>query len=383
MRGGRKHKAASSSSRGGGSHHKSPEQRQHKQLVRENKVDDQLHQCMEEQIISNHRSSVMTWKEALMIFMVAILMVIASVGVGIAAVMTISIHYYEEPGAATAAHRVTTLDSDIQSIPLLPIYTEDVVVQELPPLGEQTFPQENHTQGMFRTEATIQPTLCSDGITMGFQDWNTLKAAIREANSLSAEKFLRWNEYFAEGQEDAFDDKSLYYEEDVFFTICPGTTLKARKGPIYINAENIVLECDGCTVDVDGTHLAFGPHARNVLVRGATFKGAQTSSLTFYHDGSEATFEDCYWFGNSGNGKSGAVADVNSTRYVCDYSSTLECMNVNSSLTFRAFNRVPLRENSSLVFYRCEIDDKNNVARYSRGARGIQNGLASSLSIRT
>jgi hypothetical protein len=269
---------------------------------------------MEEQIISNNRSSTITWREALMFLMVAILMVIASVGLGIAAVMTISIHYYEEPGAATSAHRVTTLDSEIQSIPLLPTNTEDVVVQELPPLGEKTFPDQNHTHGVFRSEPTIHPTLCSDGSTLGFQDWNTLKAAIREANSRSAEKFLRWNEYFAEGQQNTDDDKAVYYEEDVFFTICPGTTLKARKGPIHVNAENILLECDGCTVDVGGTHLAFGPHARNVLVRGVTFKGAQTSSLTFYHDGSEASFEDCYWFGNSGNGKSGAVADVNSTR---------------------------------------------------------------------
>jgi hypothetical protein len=314
MGGGRKHRVAPSSSRGGGSHHKSPEQRQHKQLIRENKVDDQLHQCMEEQIISNNRSFTMTWKEALMCLLVAILMVIASVGLGIAAVMTISIHYYEEPGAATSAHRVTTLDSDIQSVPLLPTNTEDVVVQESPPLREKAFPDQDHKNGFFRSEPTIQPTLCSDGITMGFQDWNTLKAAIREANSLSAEKFLRWNEHFAEGQQNTFDDKSVYYEVDVFFTICPGTTLKARKGPIYVNAENIVLECDGCTVDVGGTHLAFGPHARNILVRGVTFKGAQTSSLTFYHDGSEAAFEDCFWFGNSGNGKSGAVADVNSTR---------------------------------------------------------------------
>jgi hypothetical protein len=244
-------------------------------------------------------------------------MVIASVGLGIAAVMTISIQYYDERGVAQSPHRVTTLDRDIRSIPIIPTNEDVVAVQELLPLEENYTPQVNNTQGVALREATVQPTLCSDGVTMGFQDWNTLKAAIREANSLSAEKFLRWNEYFVgrDGQQATFDDnRSLYYEEDVFFIICPGITLKARKGPIFINAENIVLECDGCTIDVGGSHLAFGPHARNILVRGITFKGAQTSSLTFYHDGSEAAFEDCYWFGNSGNGKSGAVADVNSTR---------------------------------------------------------------------
>jgi hypothetical protein len=313
------HKAASSAQHSRGHHRSPPQQQQHKHLIRENKVDDQLHQCMEEQIISNNRGSIMTWKEALLFLILAILVAIASIGLGIAAVMTISIQYYDEQGTAHSPHRITTLDSDIRSLPIIPTNEDVVVVQELPPLVEENvIPQVkgNHTQGVVLSEATVQPTLCSDGVTMGFQHWNTLKAAIREANNLSAEKFLRWNEYFVgrDAQLATFDDKSLYYEEDVFFVICPGITLKARKGPIFINAENIVLECDGCTIDVGGSHLAFGPHARNILVRGITFKGAQTSSLTFYHDGSEAAFEDCYWFGNAGNGKSGAVADVNSTR---------------------------------------------------------------------
>ena len=157
---------------------------------------------------------------------------------------------------------------------------------------------------------------------MGFHDWNTLKDAIHEANRLSAENFLKLNQFMADREDNnsnvqPIDDVSLYYEKDVFFTICPDTTLYARKGPIFINAENIVLECDGCTIEVGGSHFSFGPHAKNVLVRGITFRGAQTSSLTFYHDGCDAAFEDCYWYGNAGTGKSGAVADVNSTRYVC------------------------------------------------------------------
>ena len=314
----KKHKANSSGQHSRGHQHRSPLQQQHKHLIREHKVDDQLHQCMEEQIITNNLGSILTWKETLLFLMLAILVAIVSVGLGIAAVMTISIQYYDEQVTAQSPHRVTTLDSDIRSIPIIPTNEDVVVGHELPLLEEKLFPQanENHTQGPILSEATVQPTLCSDGVTMGFSDWNTLKAAIREANNHSAEKFLRWNEYFVgqDEQQATFDDKSLYYEEDVFFVICPGATLKARKGPIFINAENIVLECDGCTIDVGGSHLAFGPHARNILVRGITFKGAQTSSLTFYHDGSEAAFEDCYWFGNAGNGKSGAVADVNSTR---------------------------------------------------------------------
>ena len=199
-------------------------------------------------------------------------------------------------------------------------------------------------------EPTVRPKLCSDGQTLGFGDWHTLKAAVQEANSISAERFMKWSAYFASSGKSlaAFDDDDLYYEEDIVFTICPGAMLRARRGPIYINAENVVIECDQCTVDVGGTHLNFGPHARNVLVRGVTFKGAYSSSLTLFHDGADASFEDCIWLGNTGiDGKFGGVADVNSTSrvnfYRCEISqgakvSALGYVNptVTSSLSIRA-----------------------------------------------
>lgn len=196
-------------------------------------------------------------------------------------------------------------------------------------------------------EPSVLPTVCSDGKTLGFDSWTKLRAAVLEANSISAERFMKWSEYFATNSFSAFDDDQLYYEEDVVFTICPGATLRARKGPIFINAENVVLECaGGCVVDVGGTHLAFGPNAKNTLVRGITFKRARTTSLTFFHDGADASFEDCSWIDNSGtNNKFGSVADVNST--------------------------------SVVNFYRCEIGlgSKNSLS-------GTHSGSASSLSIR-
>lgn len=85
---------------------------------------------------------------------------------------------------------------------------------------------------------------------------------------------------------------------------------------IHIDAEDIVIECDGCAVHLGGTHLSFGPNARGVVVRGVTFAGATTGSLAFHHDGAEVNFEDCYWIGNSGGGSAGAVADVNSSSSV-------------------------------------------------------------------
>lgn len=165
----------------------------------------------------------------------------------------------------------------------------------------------------------LLPILCSDGVTYGYKEWNTLRAAIQEANYLAAERFMRWNEYFATHVFTAFEDDSLYYEQDVVFTICPHTTLKSshRKSSITINSENIVLQCDGCIIDVRGTHITFGANARNVLVRGVTFRSASTSSLTFFNDGAEATFQDCTWINNlASNPQWGSVADINSTSMV-------------------------------------------------------------------
>ncbi|CAB9500646.1 expressed unknown protein [Seminavis robusta] len=228
------------------------------------------------------------------------------------------------------------------------------------------------------SSSKVHPKLCSDGVTIGFDNWDTLKAAVSEANALSAERFMKWNEYFASletttnsgsrwfdnilnNDQSSSDDGLLgyYYDEDVVFTICPGTTLSARKGPIFINAENILILCGAseeydyirasqptpssvasmrasfsreipsCTMDVGGTHLAFGPHARNVLVRGLVFQSAKTSSLAFHYDGAQASFEDCIWVDNSGihGTKYGAVADVNSTSnvnfYRCEIGSSL------------------------------------------------------------
>jgi len=86
-------------------------------------------------------------------------------------------------------------------------------------------------------------------------------------------------------------------------------------------SENVVLECKGsCVVDVGGTHLAFGANAKNILIRGITFRRASTSSLTFFHDGADASFEDCSWINDSGiSNYFGSIANVNSTSIVNFY----------------------------------------------------------------
>jgi hypothetical protein len=81
-----------------------------------------------------------------------------------------------------------------------------------------------------------------------------------------------------------------------------------------INSENIVLECEGSIIDVKGTHLAFGSNAKNVLVRGLTFQSASFSSLTVFHNGAEAIFQDCTLINSSGaQANFGSVANANSS----------------------------------------------------------------------
>jgi hypothetical protein len=370
-------------------------------------------------------------KEILIVVLGIACSIVLSMVVGVAAGMTISIHYFENQNPVvggkmnpedryllysgpSAYQKVTTLDPNIASnnviqkerdgLDLGKVITTTasgqlnvlMVVEEMTPLHpEQHYTQQQgsfnalkiggvdknatdsfSTGSSFRTtspltvdqaeaispgytqwkrsqpnielrEPSIRPTICSDGKTRGFDSWTKLRAAVQEANSISAERFMKWSEYFATHSFSSFDDDLLYYEEDVIFTICSGATLRARKGPIFINAENVVLECvGGCEINVGGTHLAFGPNAKNALVRGITFKRARTSSLTFFHDGADASFEDCSWIDNSGiNSKFGSVADVNST--------------------------------SVVNFYRCEVGlgSKNALS-------GIHSGSTSSLSIR-
>jgi hypothetical protein len=83
-----------------------------------------------------------------------------------------------------------------------------------------------------------------------------------------------------------------------------------------VNRPNVLIECDGCTLDLAGTHFRFGSEAKGVTIRGLFLMGASTSSLLFHEDSAEVTFEDCTWINNSGLKDDGAVADLNSTSSV-------------------------------------------------------------------
>jgi hypothetical protein len=301
----------------------------------------------------------MSFTEVLLILVGAIFVLLISFSIAMAAELAITIHYFEKPTAPsfdaldqrerelTAHHRATSVDPEISSIRSQqqgvrrlarviqrsadpsdhPRYIM-IVEEQLTSIGSaESAPNTTAARAAdlsppsveYHRLASVRPSLCRDHRSLGFDSWSSLQDAVREANSLSVERFVRWSRYFAEAVDFAgvFEDDSMYYEEDTILPICPGSRLRARRGPIFINAPNLIISCEGCEVSVGGTHLSFGPHAKNVLIRGVTFRGATESSLVFFQHGAHVTFEDCAWFDNAAiSGRFGAVADVNSTSVV-------------------------------------------------------------------
>ncbi|KAL3800937.1 hypothetical protein ACHAWO_000070 [Cyclotella atomus] len=208
--------------------------------------------------------------------------------------------------------------------------------------------QDGEASSLLPRKPVVLPKLCPDGRTMGFDNWFTLRDAISEANSLAAEDFLRWNKYLVMSLEDPELEEPIFPIPDPF-VICPGAKLNQRHPPrqsllawltsfvvqeqksiykpsknklssIFINAEDITIECDRCLVDLPGTHFSFGPHARNVWIKNNPIGSINMEG------------------GNiGGTMNAGCVADVNST--------------------------------SSVTFYRCSIDDhKHGPRRANVGA---------------
>lgn len=250
-----------------------------------------------------------------------------------------------------------------------------------------TFPEKSASfalqpyQKSLAVTSKFHPAVCKDGQTYGYSDWFTLRSAVHELSNAYKYSVSRWGHYTAamteyemikfmhetnaennpeKGQELTIEPPPqlpqhlidlLDYPPDPF-AICPHATLRSQRHlPIHIDAEDVVIECDSCVIEVSGTHFSFGSNAKNVIVRGLTLMGATASSLIFHRDGAEANFEDCYWVNNQGTGVHGAVADMNST--------------------------------SSVNFFRCEISDAKQSTPRPFGAPGMPNGFVSSLTMRS
>lgn len=325
----------------------------------------QLYHAMEEVLGLSPNQTTLSWKDCLLLMGIGMVLGMVCVSLGVAAGNVISIHYYGSLLAETPPYepvvleeppslhqRVTLSESNLQEESVVVTPPEGASSLDASSLFKETDthdPSHKSPAHLLLSQSLYAPTLCPDQTTYGYSDWHVLRHAIHEANHVLAEE--RWNGLLSSVEEnDVHQNQHNIYEEDYYFTICPGIILKARRAPIWINAPNLVIECDDCSIVVGGTHLSFGPHAQNVLVRGMTFCAAETTSLVFHHHGADVSFEDCVWTGNAGSDKQGAVADVNSTSHV--------------------------------TFYRCDITDMKQV--YS-GRNTYQRGkqiFASSLTIR-
>ncbi|KAL7465086.1 hypothetical protein ACHAXS_005412 [Conticribra weissflogii] len=166
----------------------------------------------------------------------------------------------------------------------------------------------------------------------------------------------------------------------------------ASHAPLFFNAEDLTLECRDCTIHASHTHLSFGPHAKNVKIRGITFRGATTSSLTFHHHGADVSFEDCYWLLNSGGIVGGGVGgggyggnDGDDVVDNGDYRNRHASGGTNNNNhNYNNGNHVPntpthagavadLNSTSTVTFYRCVIDDQRQNPRRANVGAGVAN----------
>jgi len=300
-------------------------------------------------------------------------------------------------GPATGATGMLKMDNDsMKGQPRkLRYYYFDSVTQsflmkedkEYPPKLVSVAPPNSTYQKSLALSGKYQPSLCSDGKTVGFSDLPTLRSAVNElgeayenavTNLLEYRKFK--SEYLHIMNTGVNFEATLAYGGDAVrterpeqipqymqdfldivpdpFVICPyahlrGLTLTPARNTIHINAEDVVIECDSCVIDSPGSHISHGAYGRNSIIRGITFKSATDSSLIFRYDGASATLEDCTWMGNNGKTSQGSVVDMNSI--------------------------------SSVNFHRCQIGENNkhgeNVAPRQKNA--VSNGPNHSLTIRS
>jgi hypothetical protein len=220
---------------------------------------------------------------------------------------------------------------------------------------EPASPYSKYSDSSFQSSLALSrkylPSLCPDGETYGFNDLTTLRNAIKELSdsySLAVEVYLSIKGITQEHLDLTNESPDIIIEEPPTipqhvkdflniapdpFVICPRVHLQSSRNDkheaIYIDAEDVTISCDSCMIDVKGTHFAFGPLAKHVLIKGLALVGATETSLTFRHDGASAVFEDCFFYQNRGFQPHGSVLDMNSTStvefrrcYVIDTTST-------------------------------------------------------------
>jgi hypothetical protein len=328
----------------------------------------------ENTFLRNHDGYMFSWSDIFTMGVVLLGFACLSIFLGVAAGISISIHYFEtdsslnlhvlsQPSSYNIQSKVTTLDPIIANMNSLRgtpdslnrvIHTSATGQKSVLMVVEETsiydvsnnrsfkdtadmewndYLERNFAspppppQMLYENYATVHPVLCSDGRTLGFQSTNHLHAALEDVNHYSAERQRRWQDYFdalvnfnlmsiahdrPPLSETIFHNSRMYYEEEIVFTVCPHQYLGGGSGDaFFVNTEGLTIECEGCTIGLHYSHFEFGAFARNVHVRGITFEYATRGSLKFPEDGSEVDFDNCSWIHNRSNNPSwGAIVDI-------------------------------------------------------------------------
>lgn len=182
------------------------------------------------------------------------------------------------------------------------------------------------------------PSLCPDRKTYGFSDLATLRSALQELSesySSAVKAYHYVKSVIQEHFELSSESPHIFIEEPPMlpqhvkdflnlvpdpFIICPGAHLRpgnhGKQEIIHINAEDVTIKCDSCVIDAKGTHISFGPLAKNVHIKGLAFVGATDTSIICRQDGASVLFEDCFFYRNRGVNPHGSVLDMNSTSSV-------------------------------------------------------------------
>jgi hypothetical protein len=293
------------------------------------------------------KSLLFSWKEMLTLCVILLCFAGCSIIVGVAAGVSISIHYYESPEnvdhrrlsqhweegvTPSTTQHVTRLDPTIaaslstahapysfapDAVPLRVMHTSTTgfrsvlhLVEESPSLGNrndfhQTLSNSTHgldgEDGGWYDPPSVKetpphwdmvlddwllhpPKLCSDSQTLGYDSWRSLRLALQDANRYSAHRFEQWMHYFS-----ALSPPDLWTASrgnDGYFL--PPTNLPYfHDNRLYYEEPFVFTICPGVTLHADREPLLLDTESLTLECVGCTISGG-TSHISFGPDAKNA-----------------------------------------------------------------------------------------------
>jgi hypothetical protein len=281
---------------------------------------------------NNSKSLLFSWKEILTLCLILVAFAGCSIVVGVAAGVSISIHYYESPenvdrrlmsqwleGGSVATQHVTGLDPTIvafstsfhpsphHAVPMRVIHTSPNgvrsilnMVEESPTLSkEHSFRnQSNWTFGLgddeeiFDYEENIPlpphwgiaiddwlgnpPKLCPDAKTIGYDSWLKLRLALRDVNRYSAHRFDRWLLYFASLSQ----KKASRTTSATEYSVTQGSLPFFDDDNLYYEEQFVFTICPGVVLKANSYPLIIDTESVTIECNGCTISGG-ASHMSF------------------------------------------------------------------------------------------------------